>query len=176
MSLEEERASSDRSVKRKGPGSRALRKGRISLPGSCYCLTKKTLNRDSKPLQETGIPQVLIESILWAQEEGHWRLLAFVVMPEHYHVVVSLGQSKDLKQVMKSINHHAALAINRLRGTRGSFWQEGFHDRCIRPHEDIHEYVTYIHMNPVRAGLAEHPEDWPWSSAHADYREKVRWE
>ena len=65
---------------------------------------------------------------------------------------------------------------SRLQNGDLDFWQDGFHDRCIRPHEDIHEYVTYIHMNPVRAGLAEHPEDWPWSSAHADYREKVRWE
>jgi putative transposase len=176
MSSNADRESSASTRRKKGPGSQALRKGRISLPNRYYYLTKKTLYRDSRPLIGAGVAQVIVDSLFWAQNEQHWKLLAFVVMPDHYHVVIALGGRKSLRELMKSINHHNALAINKIRGTHGSFWQEGFHDRSIRPHEDLNDYVTYVHMNPVRAGLVEHPEDWPWSSARAAYRDKMKWD
>jgi putative transposase len=48
------------------------------------------------------------------------------------------------------------------------FWQRGGrYDRNLRSVKDIYEKINYIHNNPVRRGLVEKPEDWPWSSSKA---------
>ena len=43
-------------------------------------------------------------------------------------------------------------------------WQPRFSGRAVRTVKEYHEKVEYIHLNPVRAGLAVHPQDWRWSS------------
>jgi putative transposase len=50
----------------------------------------------------------------------------------------------------------------------GLLFQPRFFDRALRTVREYHEKVEYIHLNPVKAGLANRPEDWPWSSIH-DY-------
>ena len=54
--------------------------------------------------------------------------------------------------------------INQRRGTEGELWQPRFFDRAVRTVKEYHEKVEYIHLNPVRAGLVIHPQDWRWSS------------
>ena len=54
--------------------------------------------------------------------------------------------------------------INQHRGTEGELWQPRFFDRAIRTVKEYHEKVEYIHLNPVRAGLVGHPQDWRGSS------------
>jgi hypothetical protein len=58
--------------------------------------------------------------------------------------------------------------INRERGARGVLFQGRFFDRALRTVKEYHDKVDYIHLNPVRAGLADQPHDWRWSSVH-DY-------
>ncbi len=62
----------------------------------------------------------------------------------------------------------ATKRINRARRECGLLWQPRFFDRALRTVREYHEKVEYIHLNPVKAGLVERPEDWPWSSEH-DY-------
>ena len=158
----------------KPPGSRALRKGRKSRPGRIYYLTKNLLENGSSILTEKGHPEVVIKRFFWAMEKNWWSLLAFVVMPVHYHLVIRLGELRTLEEILQQVNRLISREVNTLRGTRGTFWQDGAHDRCIRPHEDIKEYIKYVHMNPVVAGLVDFPEQWPWSSANEKYRELVK--
>lgn len=54
--------------------------------------------------------------------------------------------------------------IDQHRGTEGELWQSRFFDRALRTVEEYLEKVEYIHLNPVRAGFAGHPQDWRWSS------------
>jgi hypothetical protein len=58
---------------------------------------------------------------------------------------------------------------NRSRGEVGRLLQPRFFDRALRTVQEYNEKVQYIHLNPVRAGLARRPEDWRWSSVH-DYQ------
>jgi putative transposase len=69
---------------------------------------------------------------------------------------------------MKSIKVGATKRINRSRQESGLLWQPRFFDRALRTVREYHEKVEYIHLNPLKAGLANRPEDWPWSSVH-DY-------
>jgi hypothetical protein len=53
---------------------------------------------------------------------------------------------------------------DRRRAERGELWQARFFDRALRSVKEYNDKVEYIHLNAVKAGLAERPEDWPWSS------------
>jgi len=55
----------------------------------------------------------------------------------------------------------------------GAFWQKRYYDRNVRDEREFMEKLRYLHRNPVKAGLCELPEDWPWSSfRHYARREK----
>jgi hypothetical protein len=56
------------------------------------------------------------------------------------------------------------ISINLGRRQSGELWQGRFFDRALRTVTEYHDKVEYIHLNPVRAGLVGHPEDWRWSS------------
>lgn len=159
-----------------GPGSKALRKGRRSGAERFYYLTKNLLDKKSDLLVRPNHAEIAINRFFWAREKRWFNLLAFVVMPNHYHLVIQLGLQRTLEETMQQVNRLASREINTLSGSRGTIWQDGLYDRRIRPHEDINDYVTYVHMNPVRKKLVEKMEDWPWSSAHARYRDEIRWE
>ena len=60
----------------------------------------------------------------------------------------------------------SSLKINRLRKRKGSRWQHQFWDRFVRHPKEFAEMLEYMHYNPVRKGLVEHPEQWRWSSVN----------
>jgi len=59
-------------------------------------------------------------------------------------------------------------AVNQNRDADGELWRPRFFDRALRSVKQYNEKVEYIHLNPVKAGLVSHPEDWRWSS-HNEY-------
>jgi len=65
---------------------------------------------------------------------------------------------------MESIKDGATKRINRRRRDCRTLFQARFFDRALRTAREYKEKVEYIHLNPVKAGLVERPEDWPWSS------------
>ena len=69
---------------------------------------------------------------------------------------------------MESIKDGATKRINRRRRECGTLFQPRFFDRALRTVREYQGKVEYIHLNPVKAGLVDRPEDWPWSSVH-DY-------
>lgn len=120
--------------------------------------------------------EIVIGSLIWALEQAWFRILGFVVMPDHYHVSIGLGAKKTLSQVMESIGKYTARRINELLRQEGSFWEEGFYDHLIRNREDFDRILEYMHNNPVMAGLVESPEEWPYSTANPRYAHLIDWD
>ncbi len=81
-------------------------------------------------------------------------------MPDHIHAVIQVG-SVDLVSVVRSIKAYVSRRCTETGLTAG-FWQERFHDRGIREHEDMSRWVAYITNNPVEAGLVEYWDEYPW--------------
>src|SRR2546425_7421537 len=69
---------------------------------------------------------------------------------------------------MEAIKVGSTRRLNTRRGETGRLWQGRFFDRSLRTVKEYHEFVEYIHGNPVRRGFVARPEDWLWSSVH-DY-------
>ena len=101
----------------------------------------------------------------WLHFDGRdYRLLAWVVMPNHVHLLVEIGQTPQ-SQLVKDWKGFTARRINRLLNRRGKLWQDDYWDRYIRDEAHGRRVVHYIESNPVKAGLVGSPEQWPFSSA-----------
>ena len=91
---------------------------------------------------------------------------AWVFLPDHWHAIFYPPYPLTLSRVMESIKVGATKIINRSRREAGLLFPPRFFDRALRTVREYHEKVEYIHYNPVKAGRAGRPEDWPWSSVH----------
>ena len=155
------------------PHQSHLRKGRFSEEGRGYVLTKCVSNGKSL-IEDARVTKSLIEALFWMERDNFYSIDAFVVMPDHYHAVIVLAGTKSLSQIMRSIGSHTAREANRIMGSSGQFWQRGYYDRAIRKTEDIEDIFKYIHHNPVRRGLVQVADGWPYSSIASPYYRRIR--
>ena len=127
----------------------------------------------------------LIESLSRARRTHGFELWAYVVMPDHVHVILhptwdDYSISAILQAIKQPVSRRAMnylrkhapdwlprLAVRRSDGhVEHQFWQPGGgYDRNVRQLETLWGMIDYVHLNPVRNGLVAGPADWPWSSA-----------
>ena len=120
------------------------------------------------------------ESVATARARCGFRLLAWVAMPEHVHLILVPGNACKVSRILVAIKQPIAQqALHRWRSEgapilpklevsagRHRYWQAGGgFDRLVRDDDELEREVRYIHANPVRRGLVAQPTDWPWSSA-----------
>lgn len=97
---------------------------------------------------------------------------SFVIMPNHVHVLWTPNGS--LADLIRRVKGGAALEANRLLGRVGQkFWQDEYFDRGVRDEHEMARIRGYIEWNPVKAGLVSKPEDFLWSSARLNGRERA---
>ena len=141
------------------PRSHALRVGRHSAPGQIYLITAAAAKREPAFLN-FRLARRLILTLRQEQIAKRAETLAFVVMPDHLHWLMSLGAALPLDKVVGSVKSVVAHSAGR------SLWQKGFHDHAVRREEDLAEIGRYIIFNPVRAGIVDKPGDYPhWYTA-----------
>ncbi len=103
----------------------------------------------------------------WLHFDGvRYHLHAWVVMPNHTHILFTPLPGRDLSQIVHSWKSYTSHEINKAVGRSGKLWQEEPFDRFIRDAHHFDNAKAYIERNPVKAGLCKQPEDWPWSSAY----------
>jgi REP element-mobilizing transposase RayT len=95
-----------------------------------------------------------------------YKLIAWVVMPNHAHFLIKPVNDFTLKEIMQKYKSFTAHECNKLLNRGGRFWQEDYFDRFVRNYEHFEATVNYIENNPVKARLCEKPSDWKFSSAH----------
>ena len=115
----------------------------------------------------------LVASALQFFLSERYALNAWVIMPNHVHVVVRPQPPWTLSQVLKSWKNFTALEANKLlRRTGLPFWQSESYDHRCRDDEDLAHSCRYTTLNPVNAGLCRAPEEWLWGSL---WRGEPRW-
>ncbi|HEV2425529.1 MAG TPA: transposase [Terriglobia bacterium] len=107
----------------------------------------------------------LVENALFFFDAARYHLHAWVVMPNHVHVLFTPEVGYTLSVILHSWKSFTASQANRLLGRYGRFWQEEYFDRYIRNQKHYLIVIDYIESNPVTAGLSGRKEDWPFSSA-----------
>jgi putative transposase len=89
---------------------------------------------------------------------------AYCLMPNHVHLVVVPLRRDAMARVLRDAQGRYASYLNTRQGADGHVWQGRYYS-CPMDEGHLWNAIRYIERNPVRAGLAESPEDWPWSSA-----------
>jgi len=129
--------------------------------------------------------RLLAEALDRAVDRHRYRLVAYVFMPEHVHLIVyPLSGAPGVSDLLRAIKRPSSFRIKKLLQQDGSpllakltirqrpgvmsfrFWQEGpGYDRNLTEVKTTTSAIDYLHLNPVRRGLVKRAIDWQWSSA-----------
>ena len=127
---------------------------------------------------------IIIEELKFRLAKKELQLYAYVIMPDHFHLIIS---SNDIRGVMRRIKSYTAKRIiqelvsntnesntilklfkkNKLHSKPDSkyqVWQEGYHPKLIMTDDEFGQKIYYIHNNPVKKGFVKLPEEWKYSS------------
>ena len=118
----------------------------------------------------------IVEDALLYLDGQRYRLLAWVVMPNHVHVLIEIIEGYSLSRILQSWKVRTARECNRALGTSGRFWEPEYYDRYIRNERHLQNAILYIHSNPVVAGLVSEPQLWPFGSARRGHADGGLWE
>ncbi len=146
------------------PGHVALRKGRVSLAYGAYLVTTATVNRVRyfEDFAAGCMASRCFEDIALLRDA---KMLAWVLMPDHVHWLIQLGEADLLSGVVNRLKSASARCANRVLGRKGALWMPTFHDHALRTDEDLQFVARYVVGNPLRAGLVENIGDYPFWNA-----------
>ena len=131
-----------------------LRRGRVSVGGQVYHIIATTRQR-APVFSAFDQARIAIRVLMEEDKLGAVSTLAFVLMPDHLHWLVQLGDDAEISKVIGRVK---SLIARRLGG---AVWQPGFYDHALRKDEDIAAVAHYIVANPLRAGLVSTLGDYP---------------
>jgi len=110
-----------------------------------------------------------VEEVFLRYDAQRYRMTAWVVMPNHVHVLFELWDM-PLGKLLKAWKGTSANAANHVLGRTGTFWQEEYWDRYMRDEAHFRKAQHYIEWNPVKAHLVKEPEAWRFGSANPQWR------
>jgi putative transposase len=130
--------------------------------GYAYFITTNTEGR-SRIFASHEMAQVAIDTLIFYRDRGDFILHAFVVMPDHMHLLMTplVGTISD---AMRNVKSWIAKEVRQRNGIHGKIWQTRFHDTFVRNDAHFNEVIQYIHWNPVMAGIVREPGDYHFSS------------
>jgi len=106
-----------------------------------------------------------VENALKHFDNERYDLIAWVIMPNHVHVVLKSCEGFELSDILHSWKSYTASKANELLGQTGAFWQSEYYDHLIRNEEDFAHQVDYVLSNPIKAGLGK----WPWVGVNIEH-------
>jgi putative transposase len=128
-------------------------------------------------LGSSGARNVFVTILDEVRTRHEFRLIGFVVMPEHAHMLVSEPKTGSPSDTMLSLKERVSFRLNPSREKAPAeiadlrpecdpyaFWQRRFYDFNVWSSGKLEQKLDYMHRNPVQRGLVRHPKYWPWSS------------
>ena len=149
---------------RPSTGYTALRRGRHSERARVYLVTTIARER-ARVFANPTAARCAAACLVDPRVVGDNRLLAWVLMPDHLHLLLELGGSCSLSVSVGRIKSAIARRVNACLGANGALWECGFHDHALRREDGLAESAQYLAQNPVRAGIVQRVEDYEfWGS------------
>jgi putative transposase len=129
-------------------------------PGQTWFITVVTANR--LPILVSN-SELLLRALKRTQRKVPFTILAWVVLPDHIHALLS-SDSANISSIVHRVKHSLTCQIKRHHHHISPVWQNRYRDHMIRSDEDLHRHLDYIHYNPVRHGFVQSPRQWALSS------------
>ena len=139
------------------------RKRRIDYGGAIQHVAVNGNNRQDMFLDEHD-RFALLALLRHNAERYGWRVRSYCLMNTHWHLLVRTPQT--LSVGMQRLNSQYSRGFNDRHGRSGHSIRHRFVSVPVETEAHLRELSRYIPLNPIRAGLASHPLDWPWSSYH----------
>jgi putative transposase len=133
---------------------------------------KRTFFITSKAIEGKAVLQserhamLLIDTMRSYAKANKFIIHDFVVMPNHLHVLLTIDNLTSIEKAAQLIKGRFSYRVKRELGYQGEVWQPGFSEVRITDRASFLKHRDYIDQNPVKAGLAEKPEDYPFGSAY----------
>ena len=141
------------------------RQARLVIPGLPHHVTQRG-NQGQRVFFDDRQYGWYLRLVSDAARRAQTEIWAYCLMPNHIHFVVAPETVDGLRQTFAGPHKRYAGALNQRRGWTGHLWQGRFAS-YVMDERHLMTAVRYIELNPVRAGLVERAEDWPWSSTRA---------
>jgi putative transposase len=137
------------------------RSARIFLPGHIYHLTHRCHNGSF--FLRFNASRIEYRNRLWqAMRRFNISLLNYCITSNHVHLLLIVLKSIRISLFMRHLEGEFASQYNRRRNRRGAFWCERYHATLIEDGRHLWNCMHYIDLNMVRAGVVDHPKNWPW--------------
>jgi REP element-mobilizing transposase RayT len=137
------------------------RVARTSLPDGIYHVVARGVPEMGIFLNDSDRSHFV--RLLGHVESRHrWICHAYCLMATHYHLVLAATRVA-LSNGLCELNGIYARGFNQRHGRFGHLFADRFSSRLIESEEYLHDACSYVLLNPVKAGLCERVEDWPWS-------------
>jgi REP element-mobilizing transposase RayT len=158
-------------------------KSRIRIEGSAYYVTSNVYRRLAIFTHPSFIIP-LIDSLNFYRYQHHCKLIGYVIMPDHIHLILWPQDNTNVSDFMRDFKRFTSGRITRQAvlenqsewvkafekagqdTSRAEYkvWQDCFWEEAAFTNEFLGQKLNYIHMNPVRAGLVDEPQKYPYSS------------
>jgi putative transposase len=146
------------------------RQPRLVVPGHPHHVTQRGNRREPVFFRDDDYAAYLHLLREWADKAGT-EIWAYCLMPNHVHLILVPAREDGLRATLGETHRRYTRMINFREGWRGHLWQERFHSFVMDEPHLLH-CARYVALNPVAAGMAARPDDWPWSSARAHAKGK----
>jgi putative transposase len=115
--------------------------------------------------QRAEVAELMVETFLKYRDAEEFELHEYVVMPNHVHLLLTLDDQQPLGRVIQLIKGGFSYSLRKSGLIFQEVWQQRYFDRRVRDANEFMTFAQYIRQNPVRKGLVEIAEDYPYSSA-----------
>ena len=152
---------------------------RIRFPGisNTYFITF-VVKKHTPLFKIDEIAELLKSTLLYYLYRGDYKIHGYVIMPDHVHLLLTLSGEHKIGHTVGRIKsyfnyliqknelfHKFPVIKNVLDNNKNKIWESKFDDKTVANEKLFHNCLNYIHNNPVKANLADNPEDYKYSSA-----------
>jgi REP element-mobilizing transposase RayT len=137
-----------------------LRREVYEHPNQVFSITIGTVKRRNL-FKNSFIAGKVVSTLISGPIAKQTEIFAYCLMPDHFHILVS-ATNGNLIDIIGGWKRFTG-SLLRKNGLKGPFWQRGFYDHALRKDEDIVKTTEYMVKNPVRAGLVDQWQEYPYS-------------
>ena len=143
----------------------------LDIPDYPSFVTTKTAS-GKEVFSSSESAEVLLDTLIYGKDKGWYKLISFVVMPDHLHLIL-VPEDRSLSDIIQSIKGFSAKKINTKLERKGPVWESGYYDYLLDSREKLKARIRYIRENPVREGLVDDSRDYPFSGVN--YEDELDW-
>lgn len=140
---------------------------RLTLPGYPHHIIQRGNNRQAL-FVGTADYEALLAMLDEYASEFKVAIHAYVLMSNHFHLLATPETERGIPQMMQAVGRRYVRYFNQRQGRSGTLWEGRYKSTLIQAERHLLACMTYIDLNPVRAGIATTPAEYPWSS-HSHY-------